>query len=132
MEPSENNPQWERQVLEKIALESLKEIRAKRRWGIFFKLAGLAYLIAVLVFVVEWDSPEKLADGKHTALINIRGTIEGSGDSSADSSDVCLRLVSETGENGQGSAPPVGLMWKNPRPAARQPSENCSSPGNET
>ena len=32
MEPSENNPQWERQVLEKIALESLKEIRAKRAW----------------------------------------------------------------------------------------------------
>ena len=95
MEPSENNPQWERQVLEKIALESLKEIRAKRRWGIFFKLAGLAYLIAVLVFVVEWDSPEKLADGKHTALINIRGTIEGSGDSSADKINGALQSAFE-------------------------------------
>ena len=34
------------------ALASLKELRAKRRWGIFFKLAGLAYLVAILVLAV--------------------------------------------------------------------------------
>ncbi len=87
MEAPENgssNMQWERLLLEKIAFSSLKEQRAKRRWGIFFKLAFLSYLIAVLVLVVDWGGSEKLSDSKHTALINVRGTIEASGESSAD------------------------------------------------
>ena len=29
---------WERQVIEKLALEALKEQRKARRWSIFFKL----------------------------------------------------------------------------------------------
>lgn len=84
MDTPENNPQWERQLLEKIALESLKELRAKRRWGVFFKLAGLAYFVAVLLLVVDWGASDRLADGKHTALINIRGTIDSTGDASAE------------------------------------------------
>jgi protease-4 len=79
-----NDPQWERQLLEKIAFASLKEQKARRLWGIFFKLATLAYLIAVLVLVVDWGDPEKLVDGKHTALINVHGTIEATGDASAE------------------------------------------------
>ena len=84
METPEKDPQWERQLLEKIAFASLVEQRTKRRWGIFFKLSMLAYLVAVLALVVDWGVPEKLAESKHTALINLRGTIESSGDSSAD------------------------------------------------
>ena len=84
METPGNDPQWERQLLEKIAFASLKEQKAKRHWGIFFKLATLAYLVAVLVLVVDWGGPEKLVDGKHTALINVHGTIEASGDASAE------------------------------------------------
>jgi protease-4 len=81
----EKDPQWERRLLEKFALESLKESRAKRRWGIFFKLAGLAYFVAVLFLVVDWGAPEKRsADGRHTALVNVRGTIDAGGDASAD------------------------------------------------
>ncbi|MBV5337735.1 MAG: S49 family peptidase, partial [Deltaproteobacteria bacterium] len=60
--PSSNDPQWERQLLEKIAFSTLLEQRAKRRWGIFFKLSILLYLIAVLVLVVDWGDSEKLAD----------------------------------------------------------------------
>ena len=84
METPGNDPQWERQLLEKIAFASLKEQKAKRHWGVFFKLATLAYLIAVLVLVVDWGGPEKLVDGKHTALINVHGTIEATGDASAE------------------------------------------------
>ena len=84
MERPNDDPQWERTLLEKIAFASLKEQRAKRRWGIFFKIAVLAYLVAVLVLVVDWGGgTEKLVDGKHTALINVRGTIEATGESSA-------------------------------------------------
>ena len=83
MERQNEDPQWERSLLEKIALASIKEQRAKRRWGVFFKFAVLSYLVAVLVLVVDWDAPEKLVDSKHTALINVRGTIDATGDASA-------------------------------------------------
>ena len=95
METPGNDPQWERQLLEKIAFASLKEQKAKRHWGIFFKLAVLAYLIAVLVLVVDWGGTEKLVDGKHTALINVRGTIEATGDASAEKINGALQSAFE-------------------------------------
>lgn len=95
MEIPGNDPQWERQLLEKIAFASLKEQRAKRRWGIFFKLVILTYLIAVLVLVVDWGASEKLVDGKHTALINLRGTIETTGEASADKINSALQSAFE-------------------------------------
>ncbi len=84
MENPENNSRWERQVLERIAFASLQEQRAKRRWGIFFKLAFLSYLIVVLVMFFDWGGSDKLVEGRHTALVNLRGTIEASGDASAE------------------------------------------------
>jgi protease IV len=84
VENPNQGPHWERQLLEKIAFTTMQEQRLKRRWGIFFKLAFLAYLVAVLVLVVDWGGSEKLADGKHTALINVRGTIDATGDASAE------------------------------------------------
>lgn len=95
MELPTQDPQWERQLLEKIALEALKEQKAKRRWGIFFKLAFLAYLVAVLVLVVDWGGSEKLVDGKHTALINLRGTIEAGGETSAEKINGALQSAFE-------------------------------------
>ena len=95
MDTLEKETQWERQVIEKLALASLKEARAKRRWGIFFKLATLIYLGAVLFLGIDWNVSEKLADGTHTALINIRGTIDASGDSSAEKINGALRSAFE-------------------------------------
>ncbi len=94
MTTPENEPHWERQLLEKLALATLQEQRAKRRWGIFFKLIGFSYLVAVLVLVVDWDDPEKLADGgRHTALVHLNGTISRGGDASAESITEALRLA---------------------------------------
>ena len=85
MENPEKTQNWERQLLEKIALSALNEQKTKRRWGVFFKLAGLAYLIAVLVLVLDLEGADKkLSDAKHTALVNVRGTIEASGEASAE------------------------------------------------
>ena len=95
METPGNDPQWERQLLEKIAFATLKEQKAKRHWGIFFKLAILAYLVAALVLFVDWGGSEKLVDGKHTALINVRGTIEATGDSSAEKINGALQSAFE-------------------------------------
>ena len=95
METPQNDPQWERQLLEKIAFSTLQEQKAKRRWGIFFKLAVLAYLFAVLILVVDWGGSEKLTDGKHTALIYLHGTIEASGEASAEKLNGALQSAFE-------------------------------------
>ena len=40
---------WEKRLIEDLALASLREKRTTRRWGIFFKLAFLAYLVTLVV-----------------------------------------------------------------------------------
>jgi len=96
VEIQDKDPRWERQLLENLAFASLKEQRAKRRWSIFFKFLVLSYLVAVLVLVVDWGgTTEKIADGKHTALINIRGTIESGGDASAEKINGALQSAFE-------------------------------------
>ena len=92
MTTPENEPQWERQLLEKFALAMLQEQRVKRRWGIFFKLIGFSYLLAVLLLFVDWGGgSEKLVNGKHTALVHLNGTIASGGEGSAESINEALR-----------------------------------------
>ena len=77
--------QWERKVLEKLALEAVAEQRRRRRWGIFFKLLGFGYLAVIIGLVVDWGQTEKLADGsKYTALVNLNGVIKAKGDANAE------------------------------------------------
>jgi len=75
---------WEKQLIEKLATAALKEQRRGRRWGIFFKLLGFAYLTIVILLVLDWRGPDSLGSGKHTALVDIVGVIDARGDSSAD------------------------------------------------
>lgn len=80
-----NDTNWERKVLEKVALASIGEQRRARRWGIFFKLLGFAYLTALLVTLFDWERlhPER-KNAAHTALIELRGTLHAKGDTNAD------------------------------------------------
>lgn len=82
----ERDPVWERRIVEKLALESLAEQRRRRRWGIFFKILGFAYLTFLIVALGDWgDTAEKLGDGKrHTALIQLNGVIKSTGEASAE------------------------------------------------
>ena len=76
---------WERTVLEKLALAALKEQRAARQWGIFFKLIGLGMLMLVLATLLGWfDRSDGTSGGKHTALIELAGVIESEGRASAE------------------------------------------------
>jgi len=82
---SNNDVNWERKVLEKLALEALAEQRRGRRWGIFFKLLGFGYLALVLVLALDLGSGDKVAEGeKFTALVNLNGVIKAKGDSNAE------------------------------------------------
>ena len=75
---------WEREVIEKLALAALKEQRRSRRWGIFFKLLGFAYLTVLLLIALDWRAQDGFTAGKHTALVDVVGVIDPKGDASAD------------------------------------------------
>jgi protease-4 len=83
---NESGGNWERGVIEKLALEALKEQKRARRWGIFFKLLTFAYLTFLIVMVLEWRGDgDRLAGVKHTALVDVIGVIDSKGGASADS-----------------------------------------------
>jgi protease-4 len=77
---------WERDTLEKLVFATIKERRASRRWGIFFKLLtlGLAFFALWAYFDFNFSGSDMEALGRHTALIEIDGSIESEGHGSAD------------------------------------------------
>ncbi|PIX04414.1 MAG: S49 family peptidase [Gallionellales bacterium CG_4_8_14_3_um_filter_54_18] len=81
---SEQN--WERDVLEKLAMSALQEQRRARRWNIFFRLMTLGFLFAVLLAFTGWldKSESSLTDGKHAALVDMQGVIAADSAASAD------------------------------------------------
>ena len=76
---------WEREVLEKLVFATLKEQRAHRRWGIFFKALALLTVLFGLwaYFDFNFSGADMEALGRHTALIDIDGAIESEGSGSA-------------------------------------------------
>lgn len=83
---SEQNNNWERSVLEKLAYSALQEQRRARRWGIFFKTLTLGYLFLVLFLIMGWfgRGDAGLVSGKHTALVELEGVIAANSQASAD------------------------------------------------
>ncbi len=65
------------QALKDVAMESIKEQRRSRRWGIFFKLFFVAYLLVGLIALIgSGASDTKLtAADKITAVVDINGVI---------------------------------------------------------
>ena len=77
---------WERETLEKLAFATLAEQRARRRWNIFFRFLFAALILLGLALAFDYTGADMEAVGKHSALIEIDGTIEsGGGSGSADS-----------------------------------------------
>ena len=72
-EKQDNN--WEKQTIEKIAMESLIQQKSSRRWSVFFKLVSLSYLGWVLFFVLTSSSNSPIGTGDFTALITLNGEI---------------------------------------------------------
>ena len=80
----EKKPGWERDLLEKLAFAAVTEQRRARRWGIFFKLALLAYFLLLLgVMVYDKLDQQHLVDGKHTAVVKVSGVIADGTEASA-------------------------------------------------
>src|SRR3954462_3111950 len=75
---------WERRVIEKLATDALREQRLARRWGIFFKLLAFGYLAFLILLALDWRGDSDATSGKHTALVELTGVIDSSGEASAD------------------------------------------------
>ncbi|MBI1173733.1 MAG: S49 family peptidase [Sideroxydans sp.] len=83
-----DNQNWEREVLEKLAMSAVQEQRRTRHWGIFFKTLTFAYLFLLLFLFMGWmgDKGETtLSTGKHTALVELNGVIAADRAANADS-----------------------------------------------
>jgi len=73
-------PQWERSVLEKVALKALDEQRRTRQWSALFKLLWFTLFFLVFAAWMGWiGRPDKdtlgAATGRHTAVIDLEGII---------------------------------------------------------
>ena len=77
---------WERSVLEKLAMSALQEQRRARHWGILFKTMTLVFMFMLLFITMGWigKSEVALGDGKHTALVELQGVIASDSVASAD------------------------------------------------
>jgi len=69
----DTSPRWEREVVEKALLSNVEEHRRTRRWGIFFKLIILGYILFMTVYWFQGKPKQVLKE--HVALIDLMGTI---------------------------------------------------------
>ncbi|MDR0529453.1 MAG: S49 family peptidase [Zoogloeaceae bacterium] len=76
---------WEQKTLETLVFAALKEQRARRRWGVFFKILAFAYLFFLLAVMMGWAGGKNAeTSGRHSALIDLHGVIEAEGDIDAE------------------------------------------------
>ena len=74
--PGPGDENWEKSLINRVVLDSLKEQRRSRRWGIVFKLLTFSYLFALLLALLPDDFTERVKPGeKHTALVEVKGII---------------------------------------------------------
>jgi len=84
-ETNTQDSQWQKEVIEKLAMSSLKEQKSARRWGILFKILTFLYLFTILAYAVGWVVKDgKSVAGEHSALIDIAGVIVAGGDVNAE------------------------------------------------
>jgi protease-4 len=107
MGPYEDNdnpngsPEWQQDLINRLAFASLKEQRTARRWGIFFKLLMFVYL-GLLLYLYSPDLQlEPGAESKHTAMVELKGIIGPGKEASADNIIEGLRDAFEA-ENSAG------------------------------
>jgi protease-4 len=69
------SPNWEREVLEKLALSAIQEQRRTRHWSILFKTLGFLYLFILLFLASGWFGSDGVSIKEHTALVDLQGVI---------------------------------------------------------
>jgi protease-4 len=74
-----SNQNWERQALEHLLLENLKETRKARRWKAVFRVLTLAVFVGAILAIFDFHLPGRgMGADKHTALVTLEGEISAS------------------------------------------------------
>ncbi|MDF3884226.1 S49 family peptidase [Cupriavidus basilensis] len=85
---------WERDVLEKVLMATLREQRAARRWRIFFRFVGLALLALLFFTIFDFKGDGGIAtSGRHTAMVSLDGEIAAGTPASAESINAALQAA---------------------------------------
>jgi protease-4 len=92
---SSREPGWERATLEKLAFAALKEQRSARRWKIFFRLAWLGLIAAVVFVALQQSSSTTSKSAPHTAVVDIKGEIASGAEASAEFVVAAMRSALE-------------------------------------
>ncbi len=89
--PAKDSREW--RLIEKLVMGLNAEQRRSRRWGIFFKSLTFIYLFVALLLLLPNDLFDGGDDGseRHTALVDINGTIAEGEEASADAIVSALR-----------------------------------------
>jgi len=81
-------PEWERAVLERVALKAIDEQRRARQWSALFKLLWFIFIFLMFAAWMGWigrgDKDAMAAGGPHTGLVDLEGVIAPEGRASAD------------------------------------------------
>ena len=73
------NQNWERQALEHLLLENLKETRKTRRWKAVFRILTLVVFVGAILAIFDFHVPGGgMGAEKHTALVTLEGEISSS------------------------------------------------------
>lgn len=87
---------WEREAIEKLLFAQLNEQRAARRWKLFFRLAWLVIIGAIVWLAVKAEGMASAqVSTPHTAVIEVEGTIASGAEASAENVVPALKQAFE-------------------------------------
>ena len=90
---------WERQALEHLLLENMKEQRRGRRWRTALRLMTLVVFVGIAINLFDLDFGGKASLGKHTALVDLHGEIAPNTPASAEAINAALNAAFENSES---------------------------------
>lgn len=93
---NDNDPQWQEDIVNRLAFAALNEQRRRRRWNIFFMTLFISYLFLIFFALYLPEKPGKrITVGKHTALVDFSGMIAANAEANADTLVGGLRAAFE-------------------------------------
>ncbi len=91
----QNVNKWERKTIETLLMAGIKEQKSARRWGIFFKLIFVAYLLLLIIPFVSEMIQHTPVSHHHVAVIDLQGMIDQGRPASAEFLSTSLRNAYE-------------------------------------
>ena len=90
---------WERQALEHLLLENLKEQRRARRWRTVMRVMTLVAFVGLAINLFDFNLGSKASLGKHTALVDLQGEIAPDTRANAEAINGALNAAFESAES---------------------------------